>query len=303
MWEGIDQPLPEGNWEVCGPSAIPYSPANQVPRELTRAGLAEITGQFAQAAERAGRAGFDLLELHCAHGYLLSSFLSPLSNQRTRVKSDRFVFHNAVQLHGPVEVNPQFAGKAGLPAGMTIAYYAAIIEGGTSRSRPDSLKWQDAERLIRGLAARLGGTVHDQRPPMDLHLSASVYSGRLVLAEQVIRVLQPHVGTGELVVEPDTDVPGAYHLGTELTPVFFVTYWPPRLSRSRLALPPPAVGDLRDQQPCRWDLRTSCPVATTPAEVCLQVGEAAMALARSVDGVAIDTYGFPIDRPEDLLPR
>src|SRR5262249_62162292 len=66
-----------------GPSAIPYSPANQVPRELTRADLAEITGQFAQAAERAGRAGFDLLELHCAHGYLLSSFLSPLTNQRT----------------------------------------------------------------------------------------------------------------------------------------------------------------------------------------------------------------------------
>src|SRR5207302_6323652 len=73
MWEGIDEPLPAGNWEVCGPSAIPYSPRNQVPRELTRAGLAEITGQFAGAAERAARAGFDLLELHCAHGYLLSS--------------------------------------------------------------------------------------------------------------------------------------------------------------------------------------------------------------------------------------
>src|SRR5262249_61013581 len=82
MWEGIDEPLSEGNWEVCAPSAIPYSPANQVPRQLTEADLAEITGQFTGAAERAARAGFDLLELHCAHGYLLSSFLSPLSNQR-----------------------------------------------------------------------------------------------------------------------------------------------------------------------------------------------------------------------------
>jgi anthraniloyl-CoA monooxygenase len=83
MWEGIDEPLPEGNWEVCGPSALPYSPDNQVPRELTRAGMDEIRDQFAAAAARGARAGFDLLELHCAHGYLLSSFLSPLSNRRT----------------------------------------------------------------------------------------------------------------------------------------------------------------------------------------------------------------------------
>jgi len=83
MWEGIDEPLPEGNWEVCGPSPIPYSPANQTPRELTRAELAEIRGQFVACARAAARAGFDVLELHAAHGYLLSSFVSPLSNTRT----------------------------------------------------------------------------------------------------------------------------------------------------------------------------------------------------------------------------
>ena len=83
MWEGIDEPLPTGGWEVVGPSAVPYSPANPVPRELTRADLAEIRGQFVAAARAAARAGFDLLELHCAHGYLLSSFLSPLANTRT----------------------------------------------------------------------------------------------------------------------------------------------------------------------------------------------------------------------------
>ncbi len=84
MWEGIDEPLAEGNWEVCGPSPLPYSPASQVPRELTTGELADITAQFTSAARAAARAGFDLLELHCAHGYLLSSFLSPLTNQPHR---------------------------------------------------------------------------------------------------------------------------------------------------------------------------------------------------------------------------
>ncbi|HEX8868763.1 MAG TPA: FAD-dependent monooxygenase, partial [Lentzea sp.] len=100
MWEGIDEPLAEGNWEVCGPSAIAYSPASQVPRELTEADLAEITGQFVAAAERGARAGFDLLELHCAHGYLLSSFLSPLSNRRT----DRYGGSLENRLRYPLEV-------------------------------------------------------------------------------------------------------------------------------------------------------------------------------------------------------
>ncbi|MCL2733232.1 MAG: bifunctional salicylyl-CoA 5-hydroxylase/oxidoreductase, partial [Actinomycetia bacterium] len=84
MWEGIDQPLPDGNWPVAAPSPLPYRPGvNQVPHALTPAELARVRDQFAAAAERGARAGFDLLELHCAHGYLLSSFLSPLTNHRT----------------------------------------------------------------------------------------------------------------------------------------------------------------------------------------------------------------------------
>jgi anthraniloyl-CoA monooxygenase len=83
MWDGIDQPLDEGNWPVVAPSPLAYVPGvNQVPRELTEADLAEIRAQFVAAARRADAAGFDLLELHCAHGYLLSSFISPLTNQR-----------------------------------------------------------------------------------------------------------------------------------------------------------------------------------------------------------------------------
>jgi anthraniloyl-CoA monooxygenase len=83
MWEGIDDPLPDGNWPVVGPSAIAYRPVNQVPRALSVAEMADIRDEFAASAGRAAAAGFDLLELHCAHGYLLSSFLSPLTNRRT----------------------------------------------------------------------------------------------------------------------------------------------------------------------------------------------------------------------------
>ncbi len=83
MWDGIDQPLEEGNWEVMAPSAIPYAPANQVPREMTRADMDLVLSQFVWATQGALAAGFDLLEIHCAHGYLLSSFLSPLCNLRS----------------------------------------------------------------------------------------------------------------------------------------------------------------------------------------------------------------------------
>jgi anthraniloyl-CoA monooxygenase len=82
MWEGIDEPLPEGNWPVMGPSPIPYSAANQVPREMTHEDMDAVLAQFVRSTDGAIAAGFDLLELHCAHGYLLSSFLSPLTNQR-----------------------------------------------------------------------------------------------------------------------------------------------------------------------------------------------------------------------------
>jgi anthraniloyl-CoA monooxygenase len=83
MWEGMDEPLEDGNWPLVAASPIPYKPYSQTPRSLTRAQLTDIREQFTSAARRAARAGFDLLELHCAHGYLLSGFLSPLTNRRT----------------------------------------------------------------------------------------------------------------------------------------------------------------------------------------------------------------------------
>ncbi|MET9320575.1 bifunctional salicylyl-CoA 5-hydroxylase/oxidoreductase [Streptomyces sp. NPDC003038] len=84
MWEGMDEPLPVGNWPVVAASALPYRPGvSALPRALTPADLDAVRSDFAAAAVRAADCGFDLLELHCAHGYLLSGFLSPLTNHRT----------------------------------------------------------------------------------------------------------------------------------------------------------------------------------------------------------------------------
>ncbi|MEU0300446.1 bifunctional salicylyl-CoA 5-hydroxylase/oxidoreductase [Streptomyces sp. NPDC006175] len=83
MWEGIDEPLDEANWEVTGPSPLPYGPGCHIPREATREDLDKVVADFAAAAERGVQAGFDLIEVHAAHGYLLSSFLSPVANRRT----------------------------------------------------------------------------------------------------------------------------------------------------------------------------------------------------------------------------
>ncbi len=82
-WDGIDQPLPANNWPLLAPSAIPYlAGISQLPREMTRADMDEVKAEFVQATMRAQAAGFDMIEFHAAHGYLMSSFISPLTNQR-----------------------------------------------------------------------------------------------------------------------------------------------------------------------------------------------------------------------------
>ena len=82
-WEEGDEPLAKGNWPLVAPSAIAYGPRNQVPRAMTRPDMERVTAEFARAACWGAECGFDWLELHCAHGYLLSAFLCPLTNLRT----------------------------------------------------------------------------------------------------------------------------------------------------------------------------------------------------------------------------
>jgi anthraniloyl-CoA monooxygenase len=83
MWEGSDRPLESGNWPIMSASPLPYYPDSQVPREMDRADMDRVKAEYDRAATWADEAGFDLLEVHMAHGYLLASFLSPLTNVRT----------------------------------------------------------------------------------------------------------------------------------------------------------------------------------------------------------------------------
>jgi len=99
-WEGMDQPLIEGNWPLIAAADVPWSPASQAPTPMTRADMDKVRDQFVAATRMAEAAGFDMVELHCAHGYLLSSFITPLQNRRT----DEYGGSLENRLRYPIEV-------------------------------------------------------------------------------------------------------------------------------------------------------------------------------------------------------
>ncbi|GAA2932669.1 bifunctional salicylyl-CoA 5-hydroxylase/oxidoreductase [Streptomyces argenteolus] len=162
MWDGIDQPLDEGNWPVGAASAVPYVPGvSQIPYALDRGGLDAVRAQFTDAARRAARCGFDLLELHCAHGYLLSGFLSPLTNRRT----DAYGGPLENRLRFPLEVFDAVREVWPEDRPMTVRISATDwAEGGTSP--------EDALGTARAFAAHgadaidvsTGQVVPDERP-------------------------------------------------------------------------------------------------------------------------------------------
>ncbi|MEU9574458.1 bifunctional salicylyl-CoA 5-hydroxylase/oxidoreductase [Streptomyces massasporeus] len=161
MWEGMDEPLEEGNWPLVAPSALPYKEFSQTPRELSRAQLTDIREQFSASAMRAARAGFDLLELHCAHGYLLSGFLSPLTNRRT----DAYGGSLEKRLRFPLEVFDAVRNVWPGERPMTVRVSATDwAEGGTTA--------EDAVEIARAFAAHgadaidvsTGQVVADERP-------------------------------------------------------------------------------------------------------------------------------------------
>ncbi|MEW1615974.1 bifunctional salicylyl-CoA 5-hydroxylase/oxidoreductase [Streptomyces sp. NPDC088744] len=162
MWEGIDQPLETGNWPLSAASPLPYRPGvSQVPQELDAARLGAIRDQFTQAARRAADSGFDLLELHCAHGYLLSGFLSPLTNHRT----DAYGGPLENRLRFPLDVFDAVRDVWPADRPMTVRISATDwSEGGTDA--------QDAAAIARAFAAHgadaidvsTGQVVPDERP-------------------------------------------------------------------------------------------------------------------------------------------
>jgi anthraniloyl-CoA monooxygenase len=142
-WAEMDAPLPDGNWPLIAPSPVRWAPRNQLPREMTRADMDQVTADFVAATHRADRAGFDMLELHCAHGYLLSAFITPLTNHRT----DAYGGNLANRLRFPLEV---FAAvRAAWPAGKPMSVRLSATDWvGTDGVTPD-----EAVEIARALGA------------------------------------------------------------------------------------------------------------------------------------------------------
>ena len=140
-WETMDAPLASGNWEVMGPSPVAWSPDNQVPREMTRADMGTVRDEFVRAAEMAERAGFDMLELHYAHGYLMSAFITPLTNRRT----DEYGGLLENRMRFPLEVF--HAVRAVWPAGKPISVRISANDW----VGPDGVTPQDAVAIARML--------------------------------------------------------------------------------------------------------------------------------------------------------
>jgi anthraniloyl-CoA monooxygenase len=161
LWEGEDEPLLEGNWPLIAPSPIPYKPNSQIPREMTRADMDQVAEDFVSAAGMADDAGFDLLELHLAHGYLLASFISPLTNRRT----DQYGGSLASRMRYPLEVVSRV--RAAWPAAKPLSVRISAVDWA-----PGGMEAQDSVEVARMAVAAgadivdvsAGQTVPDAKP-------------------------------------------------------------------------------------------------------------------------------------------
>ncbi|MEK7315486.1 MAG: bifunctional salicylyl-CoA 5-hydroxylase/oxidoreductase [Candidatus Eisenbacteria bacterium] len=160
-WDGDGGALTTGAWPIMAPSPLPYDPQSQVPREMSRADMGKVTEDFVRAATHAITAGFDLLELHMAHGYLLATFISPLTNKRT----DEYGGSLENRMRFPLEVFD--AVRAVWPAERPMSVRISAVDWHPAGHQPE-----DAVEVARLLKAHgcdvvdvsAGQTVSDQRP-------------------------------------------------------------------------------------------------------------------------------------------
>lgn len=206
---------------------------------------------------------------------------------------DRLVLRNDILLFGPVQVTQKLAEQVGLPAGARLAWYTSVAA--SRQPGQEAARREEGERLVRGLAARLGGSTHPARLQPDLALILSVFSEQAVSSESAIEVLRPFAG--ELAVDDVTA--GTYSLTGKDAP-FYTAYWPPAKSA---ALPaPPAVGPLYGKALHHWDLHSGQHAGKVSRELCQTMAEAALALAAVCGGMVVDVFGFPVSRPGDVQP-
>jgi hypothetical protein len=208
----------------------------------------------------------------------------------------RLVFGNGVLLFGPVAVTPKIEQQAGLPAGFAVAWYTGAAVQRHGQERTHTAKHDDGDRLVRGLAQRLGGTTHPAHLQPELALLTSVYSEQGLSVEQVTEALRPYGGD----LRAEDEKPDSYGMTGQDAP-FYVGYFGPRLYLEREA--PPAVGAKRSTPLHHWDINTGIRVSKAGSELTLKVAEAALALAGRSGGVALDMLGFRIESAQDLLPH
>ena len=161
MWEGDNEPLHSGGWPVVSASPIPYRPHSPVPRELSAAEMRTVVADYVRAAKLAEDAGFDLLELHMAHGYLLASFISPLTNQRT----DEFGGPLERRMRFPLEVFD--AVREAWPAAKPMSVRISAVDWFPGGMGPGHSV--EVARMLRAHGCDIvdvsaGQTVDDQRP-------------------------------------------------------------------------------------------------------------------------------------------
>ncbi len=192
-WEGYDEPLAAGEWPIMAPSALPYLAHSQVPRAMARADMDKVREDFVAAARMAEEAGFDLLELHFAHGYLLSSFLSPLTNRRT----DEYGGSLEGRMRYPLEVFE--AVRATWPAAKPISVRISATDW-----VPGGFDGEDAVRLAAALKASgcdiidvSAGQVVPEQQPVYGRLFQTPFSDRVRLEAEIATMTVGNISTFE----------------------------------------------------------------------------------------------------------
>ncbi|MGB7258729.1 MAG: bifunctional salicylyl-CoA 5-hydroxylase/oxidoreductase [Pseudolabrys sp.] len=248
-WETMDAPLPSGNWPVMGPSAVPWSGENQVPREMTRQDMDVVRDEFVRAAQMAERAGFDWLELHYAHGYLMSAFITPLTNTRTdeyggtlenRLRFPLEIFHAVRKVwpdHKPMSVRisaNDWAGAEGVSPEAAVEIARILTEAGadmidvsagqtSKRAKPVygrmfQTPFSDRIRNEAGVATLAVGNIYDPD-----HVNSILMAGRADL----VCLARPHLA------DPYWTLHAAAQLGYEGS-LWPKPYWPGRDQLHRL---------------------------------------------------------------------
>ncbi|MCG8349107.1 MAG: hypothetical protein MI924_15155, partial [Chloroflexales bacterium] len=274
-WEQMDQPLPAGNWPLYSASPLPYFENSQVPNEMTRADMDRVIEEFVRAAGYADQAGFDMLEAHMAHGYLLASFISPLTNRRTDAyggnvtRRMRFPLELFAALrevwpaHKPMSVrisatdwHPQGLSDADLVAAATLlkAAGADLIDVSAGQTTPD-------QRPVYG---RMFQTHFADKVRNEVSI-ATMAVGNITTADQVNTILLQ--GRADLVAlarphlaDPYFTLHAAAHYGYESQ------YWPNPYLTGRDQAYRLAERDQAELQAMRLALKPASHALTTEQE-------------------------------------